>query len=214
MEKIHRENNSKRFYHCPRCGCYIQGIIGPTGPRGPKGCAGPQGLRGYQGCIGPTGPRGHRGLKGTTGPCGCQGPTGPTGTIGPTLDIYLGSNTVANDGDYLGLGIDGNNFQRSSVVVPLDATITGLAFSIRDESLSAGDTVTGEIYRYANCTGPTTGSPSGVIVSISGPTTSCCAFTSANIPVNQCDLLSVKVGLTGIGSLTNGAAATILLTSS
>lgn len=54
----------------------------------------------------------------------------------------------------------------------------------------------------------------GIIATVTGPNTStspnCCAFATGNFPVDLCDLLSVRITITGSGALENGAAATIL----
>jgi hypothetical protein len=95
--------------------------------------------------------------------------------------------------------------------VPQTATITGIVFSIRDESLTAGDSIRAEIYRSTNC--GVSFLPTGIFATVIGPNPpNCCAFGSGSLVVNQCDLLSVRVVRTGAtGALMNGAAATIIL---
>jgi hypothetical protein len=51
----------------------------------------------------------------------------------------------------------------------------------------------------------------GTAVSI--PLGSCCGFEPQDILVSQCDLLSVQINAAGGNSLTDGAAATIILES-
>ncbi len=57
-------------------------MIGPEGPRGPKGIQGDQGPKGDQGCPGPVGPRGPQGQIGPQGPQGVRGDVGPQGDPG------------------------------------------------------------------------------------------------------------------------------------
>jgi hypothetical protein len=59
-------------------------LIGPAGPRGPKGAMGPVGPAGSQGPVGPAGSQGPVGANGKDGGAGPIGPTGPIGATGPT----------------------------------------------------------------------------------------------------------------------------------
>jgi hypothetical protein len=60
----------------------VNGLTGPTGPKGDKGSTGPTGPKGDKGSTGPTGPKGDPGSTGPTGPKGDKGSTGPTGPKG------------------------------------------------------------------------------------------------------------------------------------
>jgi hypothetical protein len=169
---------------------------GPPGPQGPQGPAGP---------AGPAGPQGPQGPQGTQG---IQGPSGPG-----VMAIYLGTDQSVGNLDFLGLGTSSDGgpmgFIRNSVVVPQNATITGLVFSVRGESLDTGETVQAEIFRSTD--GGVTVVATGVIATVTGPNPpNHCGVASANFAVNQCDLLSVRIS--NGEALENGAAATILLT--
>jgi glycine rich protein/collagen triple helix repeat protein/PEGA domain-containing protein len=61
-----------------------QGPAGPQGPKGATGATGAAGPAGPMGPIGPQGPTGNTGATGLTGPAGPQGPKGDTGTVGAT----------------------------------------------------------------------------------------------------------------------------------
>ena len=131
------------------------------------------------------------------------------------MTLYLAALPVSNN-NFVGLGTSSNNFIQNTVVVPQNATITGIVLNIRDELLpTAIDQVSAEIIRSTNCGISFTGT--GVIATVTGPnnstTPNCCDFNAANLPVNQCDLLSVQI--TRIGSsaaLENGVTVTILFT--
>jgi len=151
-------------------------------------------------------------------PCAEMGMNGmmpPNGNGGAReFAIYLASDEALPDDNYIGLGTDGVDFIRNTVVIPANAIITGLVFNIRDNTLAAGDVATAEIVISRSCG---FGDPisTGIIASVTGPnsaaTPNCCGSTTANFPVNQCDLLSVRVS-TGDGAFDSGAAATVLYT--
>lgn len=162
--------------------------------------------------TGSTGATGATGATGSTGVTGAQGATGAQGSGGMTL--YLASFPVANN-DFVGLGTASNSFIRNTVVVPQNATITGIILDIRDEALASGKTVSAEIIRSTTCGFSFAGT--GVIATVTGPnnsaTPNCCAFEAANLPVNQFDLLSVQITRTGSNAaLQDGVAVTILFT--
>jgi len=203
---------------------------GPTGPTGPKG---DKGDKGNTGATGPTGPKGDKGDKGDTGATGPTGPKGDkgdkgdTGATGPTgsaeMTIYLATDKISPD-QFMGLGSaqgGSSDFARSNVVIPKAATITGLVFSIRDEPLRLGDTITAEIFISNGCASDPMGT--GISVKLVGtavpphiPNAHCCGAVSVNpgVPVDRCDLLSIKITRTGNGNgaLEHGAAATVLFT--
>nr|WP_329958854.1 hypothetical protein [Sporosarcina sp. G11-34] len=191
------------------------GATGPTGPTGVNGlpgatgATGPTGANGTNGATGPTGPTGANGLPGATG---ATGPTGPTGSTGQgAMTIYLATDQSIGNLDFLGLGSSSGGvmgFVRNNVVVPQDATITGLVFSIRDEGLDADETFSAEIFRSTNCGVTATGT--GIIATVQGPNLpNCCAVAVGNVDVLQCDLLSVRVTTNG-DAAASGVAATIL----
>ncbi|HDR4559489.1 hypothetical protein [Bacillus cereus] len=215
-------------FHIP-CECFFPPVpppqIGPTGPTGPTGATGATGPTGATGAgaTGPTGPTGPPG--GPSGSTGATGPTGPTGSTGATgatgaaqMVIYLATDQPIPPNQFFGLGTAQADFERNNVVVPQAATITGLVFSIRNEDLRLGGSITAEIFRSDGCA--TNPSGTGVSVTLLGngtadvPNTNCCgASLNHNVPVDQCDLLSIRVtrtGTGGTGSLMQGAAATII----
>jgi hypothetical protein len=185
---------------CPPC------PPGPTGPTGPQGETGPTGPQGETGPTGPQGETGPTGPQGETGPTGPQGETGPTGIGGSTL--YLGTDQSIGNNDFFALGTSSSSFVRNTVVIPQNARITGLIFNIRDESLNMGQTISAEIYRSTDCGVSLTAT--GIVATVTGPNPpNCCAFTEANLSINQCDLISVRVTTDG-GAISDGVAATIL----
>lgn len=133
-------------------------------------------------------------------PCGC------------VLSIYLASSASAlPSGNFIGLGTDGVDFFQNSVVIAQTATITGLVLSVRNETTANKFPVTGTIIISSDCTSAPV--DTGITATITAG--HCCAFTPANLVVNQCDLLSVQVVTndpTPDGFLTGGAVATILYT--
>ncbi|OFD70517.1 hypothetical protein BWGOE10_58130 [Bacillus mycoides] len=94
------------------------------------------------------------------------------------------------------------------MVIPKAATITDLVFNIRDDNAQPGGpsgVKTAEIWVSGPCATGATGT--GIIVTLTGA--ACCGTATGSFPVNQCDLLSVRVTVEN-GALENGAAATIL----
>ncbi|MFJ7923782.1 hypothetical protein, partial [Lysinibacillus sp. NPDC096396] len=193
----------------------LQGITGTTGATGPTGL---QGITGTTGATGPTGLQGTTGTTGTTGSTGLQGITGVTGTTGPTglngpglMEVYLSTDQSVANNDFLGIGSASATFIKNTFVVPQNAVITSLTLNIRDHNLTAGDTASAQIYLSTNC-GFTAPVPTGIIATITGPSTSaspnCCTTTTSNFSVNSCTLLSVEITTSG-GSFANGVSATI-----
>jgi len=131
------------------------------------------------------------------------------------MTLYLAAFPVSNN-NFVGLGTSSNSFLQNTVVVSQNATITGILLNIRDEFLpTAIDEVSAEIIRSTNCGISFTGT--GVIATVTGPnnstTPNCCDFNAANLPVNQCDLLSVQITRIGSSSaLEDGVTVTILFT--
>ncbi len=127
-------------------------------------------------------------------------------------EIYLASDESIGNGQYLGLGTASALFPRNTVVIPENAIITGLVLNVRDNTLTAADTVTAEVVISRSC-GFTDPISTGVIASVTGPnndaTPNCCGSTAANYAINKCDLLSVRI-VTGDGALPFGAAVTVM----
>ncbi|NGP45073.1 hypothetical protein G4V62_08915 [Bacillaceae bacterium SIJ1] len=156
-------------------------------------------------CICPPGPPGPPGSQGPQGP---QGPPGPPG-ISP---IYLAAETVQS-GHFLGLGTSDLDFIESTVVIPQSATISGLVLNIRDEVLTAAESVTAEIYVSTSC-GFIAPTATGITATVMGPNNTtepnCCAVGTGTYMVEQCDLVSVRITHSGNEALMDGAAVTIL----
>ncbi|MBJ8051197.1 hypothetical protein JDS87_04045 [Bacillus cereus] len=213
---------NKKF-HIP-CECFGPPIppaqIGPTGA---TGATGPTGATGATGPTGATGATGATGPTGATGATGATGPTGATGATGGALNvIYLATDQQINTDQFFGLGTSQGgapDFERNTVVIPQAGTIIGLVFSIRDEALVAGATVTAEIVVSDGCaSNPPV--DTNISVTLTGtavppdiPNTNCCGsvVVSPGFPVDQCDLLSVRIIIVGSGAIMNGVAATVLL---
>ena len=128
--------------------------------------------------------------------------------------MYLASDQPAQPNSWLGLGTAGTSFVTSSIVTPQSGVITGLTFSIRNNTLRDGDKVTATIY-YSRC-GYGTPVTTGIFAEINGPVNStspnCCVHVTGDFEFDDCILLSVLVTPSnGVGSLNNGAAATIIM---
>ncbi|MDX8345775.1 hypothetical protein [Rossellomorea sp. YZS02] len=94
-------------------------------------------------------------------------------------------------------------YSRSTVVVPQNATITGIALHTRDNIIG---TVTATVVRSTTC--DLTPVDTAATVTVNDP--DCCDFAPASVAVNECDLLSVRIDYTA-SNLTTGVAVTILL---
>ncbi|WP_242980615.1 hypothetical protein [Clostridium vincentii] len=130
------------------------------------------------------------------------------------MTLYLAAFPVTAN-DFVGLGTTSTSFIRNTIVVPQNATITGLVLNVRDEPLTSTQTVSAQIIRSTNCGISFAGT--GIIATVTGPnnstTPNCCNFIAASLPVNQCNLLSVQITRTGSSAaLENGVSVTILFT--
>jgi hypothetical protein len=111
---------------------------------------------------------------------------------------------------FLGLGLDSVKFSQVAVVIQQPSTITGLTLSIRDNTLGAGDVVTGTIFVSRNC--GNTLMNTNIVATVSGPVPAnpCFQSVTGSFSVLEGDLVSVQVVTSG-GALPDGAAATISL---
>ncbi|WP_459481307.1 hypothetical protein [Clostridium saccharoperbutylacetonicum] len=127
--------------------------------------------------------------------------------------MYLGTDqqTIVT-GNFVGLGTSGTDFSRNSIVIPANGTITGLRLNIRNNILTATDSITATI--VISTDGGFTSSTVGTPLTITGPnnavTQNPCAFITENIPVSACNLISVEITTSMIG-LANGVAIDIIL---
>lgn len=84
-----------------------------------------------------------------------------------------------------------------------------LALNIRDNSLAAGGTVSGQIFRSTD--GGVTFIGTGITATVTGPNPpNFFASTTASFAVDISDLLSVQITTSG-GALSTGVAATITI---
>lgn len=136
-----------------------------------------------------------------------------------SLAIFLSTDRPVSSGDWIGAGTSSSaaDFTKSTVAIPVDASVIGLVINVRDNVLAEGDTVTATVYTSrggfavpvntgisATVTGP---NPHGSQISQGG---SASGFGIAN--VNQCDLLSVQIiSSAGVGVLSAGVSATVFL---
>ncbi|WP_056473563.1 collagen-like protein [Bacillus sp. FJAT-25509] len=196
------KHNEDKCHGCHKCSCSCC-CVGPRGPRGKEG------ERGKRGATGATGPAG---ATGATGPAGATGATGPRGTTGSGSSfIYFSSDQSVPNNNFIGQGTSSSMFDRNTIVIPQAGVITGIIFSIRDNTLALGETATAEIYISTNCA--QTAMATGVIATVDGPNPPfCCGMSpAANLIVNPCDLISVRI-TTGDGAFPNGVAATVFYT--
>ena len=130
------------------------------------------------------------------------------------LTLFLASALPVVSGNWIGLGSVSAAplFARSSVVIPVDATITGIVLNVRDNTLAAGDTVTATV--FTSPCGFTAPVNTGVSVTLTGPNPpTCCAATSVSAAVITCDLLSVQITISGtVVALNSGVSVTIFFT--
>ena len=182
------------------------GETGATGPAGgPTGATGPIGETGATGPIGETGATGPIGETGATGPIGETGATGPAGASNQNYVIPLVTTQSTTTGSWVGLGNSSVDFLDNTVVIPLDSTLTGIAFNIRDNAIGEGESVTATVYT-AGCDG----TPVSTEVSVTVDSTSCSAFVSASVNIAALDLVSVLLTTEpGTLILNNGIAITL-----
>lgn len=143
------------------------------------------------------------------------GPTGDTGAAGANnTAIFLATDQNVSDGGWVGIGTSSSaaQFADSTVVIPVNATITGMVLNIRDNTVAAGDTVTATIFTSpCGFEDPTS---TGITVTITGPsdstTPNCVAIVAGSFAVTQGVLLSVEITTTQ-GALANGVAVTVFL---
>ena len=195
-----------------------RGATGATGPTGAAGATGPRGATGATGPTGATGATGPRGATGATGPTGATGATGPRGATGATgatgpsrWPIYLGTDTSAPSGNFVGLGNSSSNFARNTIVIPRDGTITDIIFNVRTEAIGTNQTATATVYKSACGNSPTSTSLSVVVP---GPTSTqpCFASNTGSVPVTAGELVSVRVVQSENDAFEAGVAVTLFVT--
>ena len=184
--------------------CCCKGETGATGPTGPKGQTGPMG------------PIGLRGPAGATGPTGATGPKGETGATGPSgppckhnLKIFLATTENIIDNAWLGLGSASAKFADNTVVIPQNATLTGIALNIRGNTLKSNESVTATVFKSACGSNPVS---TGVSTTVTGPNPGICSsFASGSAVVSALDLISVQFKANTTANVLNEGAAVTLL---
>ena len=116
----------------------------------------------------------------------------------PKASFTLGSDASVSSNSYVGLGSSGTSFIRNSIVMPFNGTLAVLVFSVR---VISNTTVSCEIYKASNGAPPTA---TGIIATVTVGTSY--AVATGNVPMNQGDLLSVKIS----SGLIDGISATIV----
>ena len=146
--------------------------------------------------------------------CNHHEPPTPSGTR--SAIIFLASDNPVSNNDWIGLGLSGVQFERNNVVIPANARIKRIAFSIRDNTLvSSAQSVTARIF-----TSPcafTTPTDTGVFVTITGPNPpNCRAFKDVDVPISALDLLSAQITTAAssgpaVGALNSGVAVSLII---
>jgi hypothetical protein len=103
-------------------------------------------------------------------------------------------------------------FVTSTVVIPADLILTGLALNIRDNTIPEGGSVTATV--FTSPCGFTAPTATGLSVTIVGPNTAedpnCFVIGGGSVLVTQGSLLSVQITTSqSVGALSRGVAATI-----
>jgi hypothetical protein len=128
----------------------------------------------------------------------------------------LATDQSISSGGWVGLGTSSSSsqFVRSTVTLPVNATIIGLILNIRDNVLATGDTVTATVYTSAcGFAAPTT---TGITAVVTGPSTlatpNCLATGVGSVALTQGTLVSVQITTSsGVGALSSGVAVTVFL---
>ena len=118
----------------------------------------------------------------------------------PKTCFTVGSDQSISSNSFVGLGWSSSSFVRNTIVIPFNGSITSLVFSIRQFAIS---TVSCEIFTSQSGSNPVS---TGLIATITFG--NYFALVTGNVPLNQGDLISVKI--TSTGSITDGIAATIV----
>ena len=204
------------------------GATGATGPTGPEGPMGPMGLRGpvgETGATGATGPAGGpTGATGATGPIGLTGATGATGATGPigltgatgpsgtsVNSVFLQTPGSITNNDWVGMGGTNVGLLNSSVVIPQNAVLSGIALNIKTNTLTTDQSVTATVFRKT-CTGEIVST--GLSATVTGPNPSNCSILqSGSADLSALDLIGVRINtIPTTLELAEGVAVTLQYT--
>ena len=193
----------------------VDGAIGATGATGPAGAdgaigatgaTGPAGADGAVGATGPAGADGAIGATGATGPAGADGAVGATGATGPAgttaRTVELATINSIPSGSYLGIGTVSLDYSTNTFVVPANTRITNITLQVRNNELSANETVTATAYVSPDGNTPTA---TLAVASLTAP--SVWSTSAANVSVNAGSLISVRI--IADSTLQRGAAVTL-----
>ena len=188
------------------------GPIGLTGETGATGATGPIGLTGETGATGATGPiglTGATGATGATGPIGLTGATGPSGTS--VNSVFLQTPGSITNNDWVGMGGTNVGLLNSSVVIPQNAVLSGIALNIKTNTLTTDQSVTATVFRKT-CTGEIVST--GLSATVTGPNPSNCSILqSGSADLSALDLIGVRINtIPTTLELAEGVAVTLQYT--
>ena len=188
------------------------GPIGLTGETGATGATGPIGLTGATGATGATGPiglTGETGATGATGPIGLTGATGPSGTS--VNSVFLQTPGSITNNDWVGMGGTNVGLLNSSVVIPQNAVLSGIALNIKTNTLTTDQSVTATVFRKT-CTGEIVST--GLSATVTGPNPSNCSILqSGSADLSALDLIGVRINtIPTTLELAEGVAVTLQYT--
>ena len=192
------------------------GATGPAGgPTGATGATGPIGLTGATGATGPIGLTGETGATGATGPIGLTGATGATGATGPSgtsvNSVFLQTPGSITNNDWVGMGGTNVGLLNSSVVIPQNAVLSGIALNIKTNTLTTDQSVTATVFRKT-CTGEIVST--GLSATVTGPNPSNCSILqSGSADLSALDLIGVRINtIPTTLELAEGVAVTLQYT--
>ncbi len=191
------------------------GPIGLTGETGATGATGPIGLTGETGATGATGPiglTGETGATGATGPIGLTGATGATGPSGTSVNsVFLQTPGSITNNDWVGMGGTNVGLLNSSVVIPQNAVLSGIALNIKTNTLTTDQSVTATVFRKT-CTGEIVST--GLSATVTGPNPSNCSILqSGSADLSALDLIGVRINtIPTTLELAEGVAVTLQYT--
>ena len=188
------------------------GPIGLTGATGATGATGPIGLTGATGATGAPGPiglTGETGATGATGPIGLTGATGPSGTS--VNSVFLQTPGSITNNDWVGMGGTNVGLLNSSVVIPQNAVLSGIALNIKTNTLTTDQSVTATVFRKT-CTGEIVST--GLSATVTGPNPSNCSILqSGSADLSALDLIGVRINtIPTTLELAEGVAVTLQYT--
>ena len=128
---------------------------------------------------------------------------GPAVSASPAF-IFATDQAVSNN-TFVGLGTSSSSFIRQTIIVPSACELRYIAFSIRE---NVPGTYTATVWRQAVAVGGLP-APTALSATIVNGSLSYTSIGSGAVPVNAGDLISVRISITGAGSLFNGVAVSV-----